>query len=359
MAGKFSRRVGSGVAVVAMLAGLAAPAAGQLDPSIQPSLEEAVVWPEPTNAAPIYWRAFEFYQHHPDLKGVDWSEMLAVDDASGYGLSEEQLALLGHAEEAIGMALRASRVEACNWEIDYDQGIGALLPHLGKLRNLSRLFAADVRRCVMEDDLDGAVDRLAALHAFARSVRGDGVLISSLVSCAIANMASQQTTEMLARVDLTREQQERLLAALDAYGEEDPFAVRQAMSNEGVWMTAWVAEGIREGRVREQLDYMFSISEEGPAAQIEALKRMSDEAMIDDLRRCRQYYADAVAIWGERDAADRLEAMGELVEGGTYGEFAKVLAAALSKAHQADERGQRTLRESREQVLADEVAQED
>lgn len=356
---KVAGRVGMAVAGLIGVAGLAMPAAGQIDPAMQPSLEGEIAWPEASNAAPIYWRAFFSYSTSEDLKGVDWGAMRELDDATGYELSATELEQLAKAEGVIATALRASGVEPCNWEIDYDQGIGALLPHLGPMRNLTRLFAADVRRCVGEGDLDGAVDRLVAMHAFSRSVRGDGVLISSLVSCAIANLAADETTELLARVDLTAEQKERLIGALDAYGEEDPFAVKAAIANEGVWMTAWLAQEIREGRLRKQMDFLFSMGDGGNSGEIERISRMADEALIEDLRQCRQYYADAVSIWDQADAADRLAALGEMVMGGRYGRFATILAAALEKSKQSDDRCRAALADSRREIESDATAGED
>lgn len=350
-------RVAAGVAAgIALVAGLALPAAGQVDPSMELSLDMEVVWPAAGNAAPIYWRAFWLYQQNEGLKGVDWSEMLATDDASGYGLSASELARVREAEGAIGMALRAARVESCTWEVDYDQGIGALLPHLGPLRNMARLLAVDVRRCVQEEDLEGAVERLAALHALARHCRGDGILISSLVSCAISSLASAQTTELLAREALTPAQQDRLIAAIDAYGEDDPFAVRQAIGNEGVWLTAWLAQEVQAGRLGSQLDLLFNVSDASSGADVEKLKRLSDGAMIDELRRCRQYYTDSLAAWEERDASDRLELIGKLVAEGHYGMVANILAPALGKSYEADGRARATLASSRAEILADEKA---
>lgn len=345
----------SGVAAVAMAAGLALPASAQIDPSVQPSLDEPVVWPTPTNAAPIYWRAFFTFQTNEDLKGTDWSAMLDDDDAGGYALTEEELSKLEQAQGVIAIAMRASKVEACTWEIDYDQGVAALLPHLGPMRNLARLLAADLRRCVVEGDVEGAVARLESIHGFARHCRGDGVLISSLVSCAISRLAMSHTSQMLARVELTPDQQSRLVAALDAYGD-DPFGVRRAVGNEGVWLTAWLAQEVRAGRLGEQLDMLFLATDDSDTAHLEDIRRMSDRSLVEDLRRCRAYYEDALRVWDERDAVARLEVIQSMASEGRYGAFARVLASALTKSHEADDRGRQALGDSREEILADPTA---
>lgn len=352
--------MGVAAAALAALAGLAAPVGAQVVVVPAVPLEGPVAWPEPTNAAPIYWRAFyEFTtlrQSTPELKEIDFSAMLAEDDASGYGLSDEEVENLGRVRGVIEMALRASRVEACNWEVDYDLGIQALLPHLGPMRNLARLFSADIRRCVQEGDIQGGLDRLVALHAFARAVRGDGILISSLVSCAIANLACTQTSLFLAHAELTAEQRATLVGAIDAYGAADPFAVRQAVTNEGVWLTAWLAEQVRGGEFRAEIDMLFDLGDGSNAEQVERVKRLSDAEIMENLGQCRQYYADAVALWGLADAGDRLEVLGTLVEEGHYGTIARVMAAALSKSYMADARGQGVLEASRGEVLSDELA---
>lgn len=321
-------------------------------------LEGPITWPTATNAAPIYWRAFYSFQTNEQLKGTDFSAMLDEGDASGYFLSEEEVEKCRSAQEVVQTALRAASVEPCSWEVDYEQGIMALLPHLGPTRNLARLFSADIRRCVQEGDIEGGLERIIAMHSMARHMRVDGILISSLVSCAIANLATTQTSLFLAHAELTKAQQDRLIAAIDAY-EQDPFAVQQAVANEGNWLTAWLAEQVRSGEFRSSAaDFTSMIGAGHNDEAMFKIMRLSDDALMEDLRSIRRYYTDAHALWNERDAGDRLEMLGELVEQGHYGTLAQVLTAALSKCHTADTRGQEALETSRAEVLNDPIKPE-
>lgn len=353
-----SRCVRPVVALLALLAGAAIASPTSTPPAIATAMpdqpiDQPVKWPTPTNAAPIYWRGFMLYTTNESLKGVDWTLLTADDDEAGYPLTPAEIEQLKEAQGIIAVALRARTVPSANWEVDYDQGVGALLPHLGPMRNMARLLSADIRRCVTQGDVDGAVDRFEALHAMARHVRADGILISSLVSAAISNLATTQTSQFLARVELTPDQRDRLLAALDAYGQEDPFAVRQAITNEGLWLTAWLAEKVRDGTLSKEMNLLFSLGDGSDASAIEQIKRLSDDAMIEDLRSCRRYYTDAVSVWDEPDAGDRLEALEVLVQEGHYGRIAQVLAAALGKSHAADLKGQAALDASRAEILGD------
>lgn len=321
-------------------------------------LEGPVTWPQATNAAPIYWRAFFSFQTREDLKGTDFSAMLAEDDASGYFLSPEEAQKCEAAQEVIAAAIRASKVEGCAWEVDYDQGIAALLPHLGPARNMVRLFSADIRRCVQEGDIEGGVERLIAMHAMARHMRVDGVLISSLVSCAIANLATTQTSLFLAHAELTASQRDRLVSAIDSYSE-DPFAVQQAIVNEGRWLTAWLAEQIRNGEFRGHASEYLSLSGVvGGDEHVYKIMRLSDDALMEDLRSIRRYYDEAVTVWNDPDAGDRLELLGQMVEEGHYGTMARILTAALSKSHAADTRGRSALESSRAEILSDPIKPE-
>jgi len=344
---------------VALAAGLAQTVSAQVVRFPEAPLEGPVAWPQATNAAPIYWRAFFNFQTREDLKGTDFSAMLAQDDASGYFLSSEEVEKCEAAQEVIATAIRASKVEGCVWEVDYDQGIMCLLPHLGPTRNLARLFSADIRRCVQQGDIEGGLDRLVAMHAMARHLRADGILISSLVSCAVAHLATTQTSDFLAHVELTAAQRDRLVAAIDSYGE-DPFAVQQAVTNEGRWLTAWLAEQVRTGEFRSHAsDYLSPSGVAGSDEHVIKVMRLSDDALMEDLRSIRRYYDEGVALWNDRDAGDRLEILGEMVGQGHYGTLAKVLAAALAKSHAADSRGQTALQTSRAEVLNDPITPED
>ncbi|MCA9288620.1 MAG: hypothetical protein KDA05_08545 [Phycisphaerales bacterium] len=319
-------------------------------------LEGPMVWPVKENAAPVYWRAFMLAATDDELKGTDWSAMLRTPGQGDYALTEAETTAIGHASGVIGALLKAAEVEGCDWEVDYEDGIGALLPHLGPLRNGARLLAVDVRRCVAEGDLDGAVDRLVAMHALARHARVDGVLISSLVSVAISSLTADQSSFLLGQVAITAEQRDRLLAAIEAYDGQDPFAIRAAVRNEGQWLTAWLAEMARQGRLREQLDQFFALGEGNDAGELERLRRMSDEEVVADLLLCRGYYDDVLAVWNERDAVERTGLLGETIPQGRYGRFAQFLVPSLAKVREADDRGRAHLETSRRELMQEQLA---
>jgi len=88
---------------------------------------------------------------------------------------------------AIQFAEAAAQVPACNWGVQYSQGLDALMPQLAHMKVLTFVLVADARIRASDGDYKGALERCLMTGIFAHHV-GDDTLVSYLVSLSVRAM---------------------------------------------------------------------------------------------------------------------------------------------------------------------------
>ncbi len=137
------------------------------------------------NAALWYWRASALteWPKDEDLR-------VAVREVA---LGERELDkavanVLEQNSDTLQILRQASRIELCDFQIDYAKGFTAPLPHLSTLRDCSRLLAAEGKRCESRKEWSAAVDNYLAGIRMGAHVAQDEMLISSLVGAYFLRM---------------------------------------------------------------------------------------------------------------------------------------------------------------------------
>jgi hypothetical protein len=146
--------------------------------------------PDEENAAPIYRKAWDALQGPPP----------EVLDAAG-SLRKTPIALwpkdkkrtladyVASQRDAIGLTLKATRYEKCNFGLDFSQGFAMLMPHLAQMRSLARLMSVDATDKLGRGDIEGAIESDVAMRVIAKHVGSDPTLIGKLVEIACDGMA--------------------------------------------------------------------------------------------------------------------------------------------------------------------------
>ncbi len=309
-----------------------------IDQPAAPALDAAQKrFADPTNAALMYARAWLLIPEdtfravadaNPDRK-PDW-----VPDAD---LAKK----LVDAQAGITTIVRAAKLQNADFGLEYSQGVGALLPHLGRLRGSARILAADARRLHAAGDTSAAVERVVALFALSRHSAGDGVMISSLVSAAIHALAASNTERLLASGALTIEHRDAILAEMRRVNPNDPFGVQLAVLGERQWTEGWIRNNFSgEGgakKLMSQLGGMLPDSGDAQTAKNSKIVEAYTAAQLKaDLDRMVKFYDEAHRLIPEPDAAERLAALEERAKKGEFGTLARVFAPALSKSKATD-----------------------
>ncbi|SIO35110.1 hypothetical protein SAMN05444166_4008 [Singulisphaera sp. GP187] len=156
-----------------------------------PSASAAAVDPPPrdaghslaANAALKYWQAFALMpslDKNQENRLADWNK-IPLD-----GPALELIAAFGESRQSL---LRGAKLRDCDWGLDYQDGMGLLLPHLAKARDLARLAALHARHEIAQGHVEAAAEDAAAILALARHVGSDPIVISILVRYLIEGTA--------------------------------------------------------------------------------------------------------------------------------------------------------------------------
>jgi len=83
--------------------------------------------------------------------------------------------------QALSIVEQGTRRDSCRFDLDYDDGLNMLLPHLSDLRDLARILCAKAYFEAKTGNPDTAWDMVSAQLKFADALRAEPVLISQLV----------------------------------------------------------------------------------------------------------------------------------------------------------------------------------
>ena len=142
------------------------------------SAPSAFAYP-PDNAAVLYYKAFMLYESPDNIGPMLW------DYWKGNIKSNEKIEeFMKKNRRVIDMVLDASRIDHCDWGLDYSQGTEVLLPPHHKARDIFALLAAEARTQADMGDYKKALGRCISIYRMARHLN-ERPIISYLVGIAI------------------------------------------------------------------------------------------------------------------------------------------------------------------------------
>lgn len=267
-----------------------------------------------------------------DLAAIG-ADAAAVNDA--YTKAAEQVR---SREGLVRRVMEVSRLSKCDFEIAYEEGFNALLPHLGSMRKTARIVRLDARRMLLEGQPDEAAQRIATLYRMSGHLKNDSVLISSLVSAAVSGMANAEAEVLAQSGKLTAVGRETIVAAAEGLGRIDPYGVKAAVQGER-WITSkWIRESFpgpgAGAKFVKTLKEEWGIAD-GQRPELEQIATLDPAGFSKALDQVDQYHALIHAMWELPDAAERLIVIASRVKAGEFGPFTALLAPDLHKARQA------------------------
>ncbi|MFA6241735.1 MAG: hypothetical protein WC655_12455, partial [Candidatus Hydrogenedentales bacterium] len=204
------------------------------------TLDELDAWYAPTsdgtNAADLYIKAFEL--NEKSEQNSSSASLPYVGDAqvpnANVPLSEpERTAMAAYLvvkADTLKALHEAASVSSCRYPFQMRDPKDLALPHLGPLRNATRLLALEAIVRAEEGQNDAAVNALATGYSAASSVRGEPLLISQLARTSYVSAISQALERVLNRGDLDSAQLGQVLNAVAL--AEAPHAYERAFAGE-------------------------------------------------------------------------------------------------------------------------------
>jgi hypothetical protein len=194
------------------------------------------------NAALQYWQAFAL------MPVLDQDQEKRLADANKVPLDATVHQLVAAFQESRTYLLRGAQARGCDWGLDFNDGMGLLLPHLAKARALARLATLHARIELEQGHAEAAAADVTAMLTLARHVGSDAIMISILVRFAIEAMA----------IDLLAAHLPQLLelapGIVTAYAALPPGATLQQsyLTMEKEHTIRWLVQKMRDAEAREK-----------------------------------------------------------------------------------------------------------
>lgn len=301
------------------------------------------------NAALMYY-AIWTTRNEEDMKTV--SELYG-DVKLGNALPLELHKALERNQGDINRLMKAAAVKNCDFGLDRSEGFMLLLPHLSKMRASARLLAADAKRCMAEGKPDDAADRYVAILGLARHASMDKILISSLVSVAVASLPVSDLVEQKGAAMLTSAGRTKILAALERFGGAEGFGLKGALEGEremAIDANIALYDGPDAGRrmVDELLKpIMHDNNGDKPDpegdARVQKLRAMDGNALHAELRKMGRFYEHAQQVWDGPDPQKQIAKLSKAADDGEYGELGRFFLPALGKCRSSQDKGAKAL----------------
>ena len=225
---------------------------------------------------------------------------------------------------------RATREPSCDFEVRYEDGYAALLPHLAGMRKLGRLLVIDARRHALEGNTLLAAERLAASMRLARHASGDQILISSLVSAAIADKAILEAHWLLDRTGDAADVRRVLREALTRLPPSDPYRVKAALKRERD-LVAQLARQFRGPTAGADFAEVFVLPDDPTEAQIRGMDAQAFRAAVD---RAVDSFDPVLEAWDGANAPEELQAIAERIRSGEFGWVAMAVVPAFGRSYE-------------------------
>ena len=286
------------------------------------------------NAAAWYIKAMQRLEA-AGLSEADWKALRAYQPDSGDVPTLSVRSALARLQPVFGAIRRGSRQAYSDFGLDYSEGFGLTLPHLGPLRSISGLMSKDAMVRLYDGDVTGAAGAISALYRLGDHVANDRLPISSLVGQAIFNQADGITQAGLDRSAFGPAESGALLKAVMGFDERDPFDLIGALANEQQSVVSWVREQYDDAGDRAWMFDELGLGAE--AASVVAGMMLVDEAHFDAaLRETDEVMGRLVELFEMDDAAAaqfELKQIAEELRRGEHGPLAALIVPKVTGMH--------------------------
>lgn len=246
---------------------------------------------------------------------------------------------------------RASLETRCDFQVRFEDGHGAMMPHVGSMRKLGLLLVVDARRLAMDRQSQAAAERLAAAFRFARHLSSDHILIVSLPARDVGNMAARESQWLLDATEDDSEVARIIRTGLDRLPPEDPYNFKAALRTERDIMVQ-VGEGPDAA-----LRFMHAFVPDAEVKSAEQAdwiwKAMGGGEFAEDVDRCSRAYEQVFSAWDAPDPQSALEDIGARVADGDHGVVAAILMPNFGRIQSTDAAARARLEALRARVKGD------
>ncbi len=316
--------VGSGLALGTLMPGVAA-AQTDVVPALVPPLPAGMS--DPTNAALLYARALRMIAPE-DFRQIRDAQSGAEDAPSAERVAE----ILENTEGSLRAVVDASRLERCDWGVQYSKGPMALLDHAGPMRNLTHMMDAQTRALAARGDRQGAAEHAAAIFRMAEHMTQDRIMISSLVGASMSRVGANRVNEMLDAGQLDRTGAELVLSSVKRLRDARDFRMVEALTTEGWMASQWMRAAYTGPRAGALLVEGIGWMVEDGANALKGLELLDEAGLQPQFDGIERAYADLIKAWNATGNDAALEDVYAKVLNGEYGTLARAFVPNFSRS---------------------------
>jgi hypothetical protein len=206
------------------------------------TLAELDAWytpvPEERNAAQVVLVALDRFQEPPSDAPIPFITKFKWD-AHGAPLPDESKRAVAEClvanKECLDLIAQATALPESRYPFAVSTALTGTLPHLARIRGLTRLQLLEVIYKAQTDDMAGATDSAIRLMRLGETLKNEPILISQLVRLACHSMAFDSVDELLNRGPSTEERLKALQEQVRAL--DDSEAMHRAFAGERCFVT--------------------------------------------------------------------------------------------------------------------------
>jgi hypothetical protein len=193
------------------------------------------------NAALQYWQAFA------QMPALDEEQEKLLDQWRTVPLDDPAVhKLVADSQKSILYLRRGAHCSHCDWGLDYNDGIGMLLPHLAKSRSLARLAALDARYQYERGNRSALTANAFAMMNMARHVGSEPTMVCLLVRFLIEGLTVDVVAPYLPASKMPYAKAVTMFKALP-----DAPDLQQVIAAEKKYFLEWMIRKLREEEERE------------------------------------------------------------------------------------------------------------
>lgn len=298
--------------------------------------------PADRNAALNYWSAIASISKEVSEaeRKIDWGKIGREFDVAKLPQEFKDAAkLIAESGWSRQEVLIGSTVAKCDFEVRYETGFGALLPHLGRLRTIIRVMRVEARDFLSQGKADEAAANVAAMFRVAEHATHDRILISSLVGAAISAAAREEAQTLLESKKLTPAGRTLISQTLERVLSNDPYMGKAAIESERDIFLGWTKSQFAKGPKHRAMVIGLTSDNQDQSpdakARADAIAKMTDAEVAAQIAKAQSAYDLALADWNDPEAPRKLTEISSRVSKGEFGLLAQVLFPSLSKARQS------------------------
>ncbi len=194
------------------------------------------------NAALQYWQAFA------QMPMLDAEQQKILDERDTVSLNDPAVEkLLASAQSSLMYLRRGARLKQCDWGLDYNDGVGLMLPHLTKARDLARLASLDARYQYARGNRKALRDDAMSMMALGRHVGRDPIMICILVRVLIEGMVVDLVASYVPELEASHADSVAMFQTLPSTSR-----VADGVNVEKEFFVGWMVRKLKEEEKREK-----------------------------------------------------------------------------------------------------------